>query len=70
MFYNTTRVPVEDVLRAWIWRVTGWDFRWLLKIILPYARHPPGATLWLNSTGCKLGPNRARGGSRWVGRDM
>eukprot|EP00435_Cladocopium_sp_Y103_P076323 s33_g91.t1 len=33
----------RDVLRAWVWRVTGCDFRWLLKIILPYARHSPGA---------------------------
>ncbi|CAK9073377.1 unnamed protein product [Durusdinium trenchii] len=32
----------RDVARAWIWRVTGWDFRWLLKIVLPWARrHQP-----------------------------
>lgn len=30
----------RDSLRAWIWRLTGWDFRWLLKKVMPWVRRP------------------------------
>ena len=31
-------VPAEDVLRARIWSVTGWDFLWLARMLISCVR--------------------------------